>query len=89
MNVSDRLLTAPDVAALLNVPTSWVREHTRSGSIPHLALGRYVRYQRDDVLAWLETLAEGGGPRFRRYTPARPGNRAGDAVTSRPTAPGG
>jgi excisionase family DNA binding protein len=84
--LTDRLLTADEVAELLAVPVSWVREHTRSGAIPHLELGRYKRYRGEDVLAWLDELAAGGGPRFRRYHPGRPDNRAGDAVTSRPPA---
>jgi excisionase family DNA binding protein len=48
-----RLLTAKDVAALLNVPESWVREATRDGRLPHLQLGRYRRYQRPRIEAWL------------------------------------
>jgi excisionase family DNA binding protein len=63
------LLTANDVASLLNVPPSWVREHTREGHIPHVRLGKYVRYQRGDVTAWLESRSEGGGPAFRRHIP--------------------
>ena len=70
--LSDRLLTAADLAELLNVPESWVREHTRSGVIPHLELGRYKRYREEDVLAWLDELATGVGPRFRRYSPQSP-----------------
>jgi excisionase family DNA binding protein len=67
--VSERLLTADEVADLLGVPTRWVREHTRSGAIPHVQLGRYVRYDYDDVLAWVESLKAGGGPAFRRHRP--------------------
>lgn len=77
--MSERLLTANEVAELLAVPVSWVRDHTRSNVIPHIVLGRYLRYRHDEVVAWLDTLAAGGGPRFRRYTPARPTNRAGNA----------
>ena len=44
--MNDRLLTAKEVAELLAVPESWVREATREGRIPHLKLGRYRRYQR-------------------------------------------
>jgi len=50
----DRLLTAAEVSALLGVPTGWVRERTREGQLPHVRLGRYRRYDRADVLAWLE-----------------------------------
>jgi excisionase family DNA binding protein len=69
--VSDRLLTAPEVAELLSVPESWVREHTRSGRIPHVKLGRYTRYRREAVLAWLEE-QEAGGAAWRRHTPKAP-----------------
>jgi len=51
--VSDRLLTAAEVAELLAVPVSWVRESTRSGAMPHLELGRYRRYSLPDIEAWL------------------------------------
>jgi excisionase family DNA binding protein len=70
--VSERLLEANEVAELLSVPVGWVREHTRSGAIPHVQLGRYVRYERGDVLAWVEGLKTGGGPSFRRHQPSTP-----------------
>jgi excisionase family DNA binding protein len=52
--VSERLLTAVELAELLSVPESWVREATRAGRLPHLALGRYRRYSRPTIEAWLE-----------------------------------
>jgi excisionase family DNA binding protein len=67
--VSDRLLEAKEIAELLGVPERWVRDHTRTGSIPHVQLGRYVRYDRGDVLGWVESLKTGGGPSFRRHRP--------------------
>jgi excisionase family DNA binding protein len=60
--VSDRLLTAAEVAELLAVPVSWVRESTRSGAIPHIELGRYRRYRLADVEAWLEECRHPGRP---------------------------
>lgn len=63
------LLDAKQVAELLNVPVSWVRDHTRSGAIPHVNVGRYRRYDRADVLAWVETCKAGGGPNFRKHRP--------------------
>ena len=51
--MSERLLTAKEVAALLAVPESWVREATRAGRLPYLALGRYRRYERRAIEAWL------------------------------------
>jgi excisionase family DNA binding protein len=68
VNVPDRLLTVEEVAALLAVPVRWVREHTRSGLIPHVALGRYRRYDREDVLRWVEE-QKAGGAAWRLHRP--------------------
>jgi hypothetical protein len=51
------VLTAEELAALWRVPVSWVREQTRSrcaDPIPHIRLGRYVRFGRDspELGAW-------------------------------------
>jgi len=67
--VTDRLLTAPELAESLNVPVSWVREQTRSGAIPHVSLGRYRRYRESDVAAWLEACSRPGRPVALRSRP--------------------
>ena len=53
---SDSLLTAEEVAALLQVTCSWVYAETRRRRIPHLRLGRYVRYRRSALTAWMEDM---------------------------------
>jgi excisionase family DNA binding protein len=64
-----RLLTADEVAEMLSVPTSWVRESTRSGAMPHVRLGRYVRYDPQAVEAWLQECRQPGRPvAFRGVT---------------------
>lgn len=69
----DRLLTADEVADMLAVPVTWVREATRGGAIPVTRLGRYCRYDRADVLAWLDTCKQAGrAATFRTATPRRP-----------------
>lgn len=55
----DRLLTAGDVAAILNVKTSWVEEHAREGHIPSVELGRYRRFRRADVDHFIERCLTG------------------------------
>jgi excisionase family DNA binding protein len=60
--VTDRLLTADEIAGRLGVPTSWVRESVRSGAIPHVRLGRYVRFDMGDVEVWLEECKQPGRP---------------------------
>jgi excisionase family DNA binding protein len=67
--VTERLLEAREVAELLSVPVSWVRAETRAGRIPHLELGRYRRYEREAVLAWLETQRAG---QWRKHVPRVP-----------------
>jgi len=64
--VSERLLSAKEVAELLSVPESWVREATRQGRIPYLALGRYRRYERAAIEAWLAEQRGGPGGSWRR-----------------------
>ena len=58
----DKLLTAEEVADLLSVPVTWVRESTRSGAMPHLELGRYRRYRLSDVEGWVEECSRPGRP---------------------------
>jgi excisionase family DNA binding protein len=67
--VSERLLDASELAERLNVPAGWPLEQARAGNIPHVRLGRYVRFDWDDVAAWLESVKAGGGPQFRKYRP--------------------
>ena len=50
------LLTAAEVADLLGVPASWVYEQARRGRIPTVPLGRYRRFRRAAVEAWIAEL---------------------------------
>lgn len=61
----DPLLTAEEVAELLQVTKAWVYAETRAKRIPHVPLGRYVRYRRSAVLQWLGALERDSyrGPR--------------------------
>jgi excisionase family DNA binding protein len=71
-NVTGRLRTAKEIAELLNVPASWVLEHARAGTIPHIRLGRYVRFDEDEVLGWVASCRQGGRPaKLRRYDAAK------------------
>jgi excisionase family DNA binding protein len=58
--MTERLLTAGEVADLLNLPESWVREATRQGRLPHLRLGRYIRYHPTAITDWLTHQASPG-----------------------------
>jgi len=58
--MTERLLIAKEVAELLAVPESWVREATRDGRLPHLSLGRYKRYERAAIDTWLSEQRQPG-----------------------------
>lgn len=62
------LLTASEVAELLGVPKSWVYEQSRSGRIPTVTLGRYRRYRREAIEAWVEQI-EAPARGARAYAP--------------------
>jgi predicted DNA-binding transcriptional regulator AlpA len=54
------LLTVPEVAALLHVPTSWVYEHVRPGCsnpLPVVRIGKYLRFQMSDLAVYIDSLA--------------------------------
>ena len=67
--MTDRLLTAEEVAEMLSVPLTWVRESTRSGAMPHVELGRYRRYRLADVEAWIKDCSRPGRPITLRVQP--------------------
>ena len=50
--MSERLVDAAAIAELLSVPKSWVLEQARQDHVPHRRLGRYVRFDPDEVRAW-------------------------------------
>ncbi len=58
----DELLTVEEVAQLLKVPASWVYEHCGkqvSDPLPHVKLGKYLRFSRSDLTRYLEKLWHG------------------------------
>jgi excisionase family DNA binding protein len=63
--MSEELLTAREVATLLGVAPSWVRAASRAGRLPTVNLGRYRRYRRSTIDAWIHDQE-----RQRRSTPS-------------------
>lgn len=53
-SVADRLMTAEEVAAWLQVTPGWVLKMARSGEIPTMKLGRYWRFESDAIADWLD-----------------------------------
>ena len=48
------LVTVKEMAERLSVPVSWLYQRTRLGQkvIPHLRLGKYIRFDLDEVMAF-------------------------------------
>ena len=59
-----RLVDANAAAEMLGVPVSWVRQEARAGRLPHVPLGRYVRFEPAALEAWWR--ARGRGPQRGR-----------------------
>ena len=60
--MTDRLLTAAELAESLALSTSTVLDWFEAGRLPGFKLGRVVRFRESEVLAWLE--AQRVGPRI-------------------------
>jgi excisionase family DNA binding protein len=48
------LVAADQAAKLLGVPPRWLLEQARQQKVPHHKLGRYVRFDLDDLINWLD-----------------------------------
>ncbi len=51
---SQDLLTVEDLCRWLKVPKATVYDWTHTGVIPHYKLGRLVRFDPQEIEAWLE-----------------------------------
>ena len=61
-----RLLEAEEVARYLGMRTDWVYREVRAGRLPHIRLGRAVRFRRESIEAWLESRERGASNGRRR-----------------------
>jgi excisionase family DNA binding protein len=57
--LTDRLLEAKEAADLLGVPATWLLAQARRDAVPHLRLGKYVRFDRVDLERWVATMKRG------------------------------
>ena len=54
------LFTADEAAAYLGLCPKTVRTHTKRGLLPHLRIGRFIKYRRVALDALLAKLEKGG-----------------------------
>jgi excisionase family DNA binding protein len=81
------LLDASAAGRLLSVPASWVLAEARADRIPHVRLGRYVRFSAEELEEWWRSRMRGprrtrGGSSTARL---RLAERRGDEGTHRET----
>ena len=69
-NGMSRLLTPEQVADLLGVKKSTIYQWTHQQFIPHIKLGRNVRFDQDQVIEWTRKLSCPG--RLKRIPPVLP-----------------
>ena len=61
-NPNDELLSIDEVSQMLRVPVGTLRYWRHLGAGPHsFKVGRWVRYRRGDVRAWLNAKHRGAG----------------------------
>jgi excisionase family DNA binding protein len=72
-------LTVQEAAELLRVPVSWLYERTRTNSIPHVKLGKYLRFDQDELTTWIDEM-RGGWARTRSDQSVQAADRAGRAA---------
>jgi len=58
--LAEPLLDAAAAARLLSVRPSWIYEAVRAGRLPHLKIGRHIRFLRSDLESWVLTRRVGG-----------------------------
>jgi hypothetical protein len=68
------LLDAEGAGALLNVPATWLMAEARADRVPHVRLGKYVRFDRSELLEWVASRARGPKPRRTGQRPVSNGN---------------
>jgi excisionase family DNA binding protein len=73
-HVTPALIDSKAAGRLLAVPPSWIEEQARRDAIPHVRLGRYVRFDPSELDAWWRARAR--GPWRDRGTAARAARRA-------------
>lgn len=62
-------MTVAEVARLFRVPESWVYERCREGAtdpLPHLKLGKYLRFSPSALSSYMEGLRRGDSGRTLR-----------------------
>jgi len=58
---NDRLITVQEAAVLLGLAVQRIRYEVFLGRIPHIKLGRSVRFTKDQLETWIKSNSKDGG----------------------------
>lgn len=64
--LTGRLVDAGAAAELLGVPRTWVLAQARADRLPHVRLGRYVRFEPAELERWWRARRRGPVARARQ-----------------------
>jgi len=56
----EKLLTPQEIADILGVQPSTIYQWTHQGYIPHVKIGKFVRFKEKDVERWVEKKTSNG-----------------------------
>ena len=56
-----RLIGVKKVAERLDVPLSWVYRWSREGKLPSIRLGKYLKFDSQQLENWINEQAKNGG----------------------------
>jgi excisionase family DNA binding protein len=55
----EKLLNIEELAENLGLDESWIYTKTRTKEIPHIKLGKYLRFSENSILEWLDSHKQG------------------------------
>ncbi len=65
MEHNEPLVDITEIEKATGLPRSWLYAQTAAGRIPHLKLGKYLRFRPSEVQRWLESHRRGDGQNNR------------------------
>ena len=52
--MNHNLIGINEMAKRLDIPVSWLYSRTRTNEIPHFKIGKYVKFDLDQVMEWIK-----------------------------------
>jgi excisionase family DNA binding protein len=51
--MNQNLIGIKEMASKLDVPVSWLYSRTRTNEVPHYKVGKYVKFDAENVMRWI------------------------------------